>query len=115
VSVAVRERRADAVGRAARPPRATLLALALLAVMGATMLSTLTRVGITNDEIVHIPAGYIALTTGDFRPNNEQPPLPKLLAALPLLPIHLVAPPVSSEPWDDPAWLPNGKGLASTS
>ena len=97
------ERRADAVGRAVRRSPAPQLALAILAVIGATMLSTLTRLGITNDEIVHIPAGYIALTTGDFRPNNEQPPLPKLLAALPLLPLHLVVPPASSEPWDDPA------------
>jgi len=93
----------SALDRALRPPRATLLALAILALMGATMLTTLARTGITNDEIVHIPAGYIALTVGDFRPNNEQPPLPKLLAALPLLPLHLTVPPPSAEPWDDPA------------
>jgi 4-amino-4-deoxy-L-arabinose transferase-like glycosyltransferase len=85
------------------PARTTLLALAILLLMGVVMLTTIARLGITNDEIVHIPAGYIALTTGDFRPNNEQPPLPKLLAALPLLPLHLTVPPPSAEPWDDPA------------
>jgi len=95
--------RGIAVGRTVRFSRATLLALAILVLMGAVLLATLTQVGITNDESIHIPAGYIALTTGDFRPNNEQPPLPKLLAALPLLPLHLVVPPPSSEPWDDPA------------
>lgn len=89
--------------RVRRIPRETLLALAILTLMGVGVLTTIARLGITNDEIVHIPSGYIALTTGDFRPNNEQPPLPKLLAALPLLPLHLTVPPPSSEPWDDPA------------
>lgn len=103
ISAAAIESRGTALGRAVRPRGATLPALAILAVMGAVLLSTLARTGITNDEIVHIPAGYIALATGDFRPNNEQPPLPKLLAALPLLPLHLTIPPPSSEPWDDPA------------
>src|SRR5206468_5250809 len=44
------------------------------------------HVGIsTKDEVAHLPAGYSYLKTGDFRMNLEQPPLPKLLAALPLL------------------------------
>ena len=94
-----------------RLPMTTLLALALLAIMGVTMLTTIARKGLTNDEVVHIPAGYIALTTGDFRPNNEQPPLPKLLAAVPLLPLRLTVPPPSSAPWDDPAARSTARAL----
>lgn len=39
----------------------------------------------TTDEAVHLAAGYTYLTRGDFRFNPEHPPLPKVLAALPLL------------------------------
>lgn len=95
-----------------RLPVTTLLALALLAIMGVTMLTTIARKGLTNDEVVHIPAGYIALTTGDFRPNNEQPPLPKLLGAVPLLPLRLAVPPPSSAPWDDPSARSTARALA---
>ncbi|HEY8602656.1 MAG TPA: glycosyltransferase family 39 protein [Thermomicrobiales bacterium] len=90
----------------------TLLALALLGLMGVTMLTTIARKGLTNDEVVHIPAGYIALTTGDFRPNNEQPPLPKLLAAVPLLPLRLTVPPPATAPWDDPSARSTARALA---
>ena len=107
----LRRWRAPAWG-GARFPVTTLLALALLAIMGVTMLTTIARKGLTNDEVVHIPAGYIALTTGDFRPNNEQPPLPKLLAAVPLLPLRLTVPPPSSAPWDDPAARSTARALA---
>ncbi len=80
----------------------TLLALLLLLGMGGVLLSTLMQKGLTNDEIVHIPAGYRSLTTGDFRLNNEQPSLPKLLAALPLLPLRLNMPSVPATAWETP-------------
>lgn len=38
----------------------------------------------TFDEAVHLTAGYSYLATGDFRLNNEHPPLVKLLCALPV-------------------------------
>ncbi len=65
--------------------RAELLCLALLLLLGANLLSVLPRKTITVDEFVHIPAGYANLASGDFRPNNEHPPLVKEWAALPLL------------------------------
>jgi hypothetical protein len=41
--------------------------------------------GATFDEAVHLAAGYSYWTTGDFRMNREDPPLLKLLWALPLV------------------------------
>src|SRR6185503_2626860 len=48
--------------------------------------------GITVDEPVYISAGYRHLTALDFRLNPETPPLAKMLAALPLLPLDLHTP-----------------------
>jgi len=42
----------------------------------------------TNDEAVHIAAGYSYWQTRDFRLNEEHPPLAKLMAAFPLLFLH---------------------------
>jgi hypothetical protein len=53
--------------------------------MGANLLSVTQRKTITNDEIVHIPAGYHYLTSRTFRLNPEHPPLVKMWACLPLL------------------------------
>ncbi len=53
--------------------------------MGANLFSVTRRKTITNDEIVHIPAGYEYLTGRNFRLNPEHPPLVKMWAALPLL------------------------------
>jgi hypothetical protein len=39
----------------------------------------------TFDEAVHLSAGYSYLTTGEFRLNNEDPPLIKAWQALPVL------------------------------
>ena len=44
---------------------------------------------ITSDEIDHLHAGYRYLTCGDFGWNPEHPPLLKLVAALPLLAMHV--------------------------
>src|SRR6185312_14473457 len=41
------------------------------------------------DEACHIYSGYRYWTKADFGMNPEHPPLVKLLAALPLLPMHL--------------------------
>src|SRR5436190_7498560 len=57
----------------------------LLLIMAVNMLSVIGRKGITVDEAIHIPAGYLHLVAGDFQVNNEHPPLIKMWAALPLL------------------------------
>jgi hypothetical protein len=62
-----------------------LMCAGLLLLMAVNMLAAISHKGITNDEIVHIPAGYYHLVAGDFQLNNEHPPLIKMWAALPLL------------------------------
>ena len=57
----------------------------ILFLMGANLLSVAARKTITNDEIVHIPAGYHYLVSGNFRLNPEHPPLVKMWACLPVL------------------------------
>jgi hypothetical protein len=52
----------------------------------------------TWDEGIHIAAGYAYLTRGDYRWNDEHPPLVKLMSALPLKRLGLVLP-VQSEAW----------------
>src|SRR5438094_6382708 len=67
-------------------PRVERAGVAFL--LGLFLLQALVVIGSespTKDEVAHLPAGYSYLKTWDFRMNLEQPPLPKLLAALPLL------------------------------
>ncbi len=37
------------------------------------------------DEVGHLPSGLVQWRTGDFRPYCVNPPLPRMLAALPML------------------------------
>lgn len=67
---------------AAQPPFC-LLGLAML-VYAALSLIDMSGESITNDELVHLSAGYTYISKHDFRLNPEHPPLAKMLAALPL-------------------------------
>jgi len=71
--------------RLAAERRAETVCAALLVLMAANLFASISRKSITNDEIVHIPAGYYHLVAGKFQLNNEHPPLVKMWAALPLL------------------------------
>ena len=53
--------------------------------MAGNLLAAISWKTLTVDENIHIPAGYYYLVAGDFRINNEHPPLVKMWAALPLL------------------------------
>src|SRR5882724_8982383 len=64
---------------------AEILCASLLLLMGANLLGNAWRETPTNDELVHIPAGYHYLVAREFRLNPEHPPLIKMWAALPLL------------------------------
>lgn len=57
------------------------LLLALFVVLGA---QTAERQSPTVDEFAHLPAGYAYLTIGDFSLYAKNPPLIKMIAALPL-------------------------------
>ena len=85
---------------AVRARAAELAAAALLVVMAANLLSVIAQKSITIDETSAIPSGYYYLTEGAFDLNSEHPPLPKILAALPLLFLNVERPPLDQVPGD---------------
>ena len=87
--------------RALARHKSETLGACLLVLMAANLLSVISRKTITNDEVVHIPAGYYHLVAGDFHFNNEHPPLIKMWAALPLLFIQPEEPPAPADAPDN--------------
>ena len=83
--------------------RAALAALAVL--MLAQMWTSDLRLSVTSDEIDHLHAGYRYLTCRDFGWNPEHPPLVKMVAALPLLFMHV------NDPIRGACGLSNNKGI----
>src|SRR6266568_6887370 len=81
------------LGREIQRHRAVLACFCVLALMGMNLFSQAACKSLTNDEIVHIPAGYLYLSERDFGVNNEHPPLVKIWAALPLAFMNLNQPP----------------------
>src|SRR5438874_2372614 len=84
VASAARSLLASASATFAARKSETFAALLLL-LMAANCLTVIARKSVTNDENIHIPAGYYHLVVGDFQFNNPHPPPPKMLGALPLL------------------------------
>lgn len=98
ISMAALLRQIDLLKRFVRAHQAEVACAFLLFLMAINMFAAISHKGITNDEIVHIPAGYYHLVAGDFQLNNEHPPLIKMWAALPLLLIQpQEAPPTAAE------------------
>src|SRR5579872_1723437 len=60
-------------------------ALVLLLAMGLMSGGAALRESVTVDEVAHIGAGVSYIQKLDLRLNEEHPPLPKILAALPLV------------------------------
>lgn len=81
-----------------------LIVFSLIGIMGFILIFEAKHQSLTEDEILHIGAGYIYLTKGDYRLNIEHPPLFKDLAAIPLLPLNLKTPsfqkPLNEEKFD---------------
>ncbi len=71
----------------------TLLAGALLLLFVLQLVHVARVYSATWDEPHHLYDGYSIWTKHDYRANAEVPPLIKLTAALPLLPMHLAVPP----------------------
>lgn len=84
--------------------REAALVAALLALFVALSAAGAVRNSPTVDEFAHLPAGHHYLTTGDFSLYAKNPPLVKLLAALPLL--ALGAEPVAARLDEDSGWRP---------
>lgn len=74
-----------APSRAFALARPGLIATLLLAWFWIQAVSVSSEVGITNDEPVHLTAGYSYWLRGDYRLQPENGQLPQRLAALPLL------------------------------
>jgi hypothetical protein len=79
--------------------------LALLFLLSAQILHAIHGESLTWDEDDHIFAGYESWKTHDFGLNPEHPPLVKLLATLPLLPLHLAVPPLQNRFFKAEAYL----------
>ena len=69
------------------------MAALLLGAMAVQLGGAVFADGMTVDEMVYIGCGYRHLAHSDFRMNPEQPPVAKLLAALPLLALKPAEPP----------------------
>jgi hypothetical protein len=67
------------------PRWARLAGLLLIAAFAALCAHGLRWDSPTVDEFAHLPAGYYYLKTGNFELYNLNPPLPRVLSALPLL------------------------------
>ena len=80
-------------------PRIWIPAGILIAVFLGQNIYEMRRQSCSNDELVHLPAGYSYLVKRDFRLNPEHPPLMKEICALPLL---FMQPKVD---FTDPNWL----------
>jgi len=74
----------------------TAAVVILLLILSAQILHAIHGQSLTWDEDDHIFAGYESWKTHDFGLNPEHPPLVKLLATLPLLPLHLNVPPLQN-------------------
>jgi 4-amino-4-deoxy-L-arabinose transferase-like glycosyltransferase len=69
-----------------------LIAAVLLAIFATLLISSVRQESQTFDESTHLYAGFEYWKHGDFGRNPEHPPLVKLLAATPLLPLGLSEP-----------------------
>ena len=74
-------------------PQQLLAALALLLIFALQLIHVARVYSANLDEAHHLYDGYNIWTHHDYRSNAEVPPLVKLTAALPLLPMHLTMPP----------------------
>jgi hypothetical protein len=83
------------------------LALFLLVILFGQTGLTASRTSLTTDEGLHITSGYSILRTGDYRLIEEHPPLIKLLAALPLLPVTDLADPRTLPAWEADSTTPD--------
>ena len=79
----------------------------LLWLIFAQAVLTASRTSITIDEGLHITSGYAILRTGDYRLIEEQPPLVKALAALPLLSVSDLADPRALSAWESDSATPD--------
>ena len=91
-------------------PVLSLLVILLLAAFLVPMAVSMHRESLTWDEDDHLFAGFMSLRSGDFGLNPEHPPMAKMVAALPLLPLHLNVPPLQKRFFKDESYF-DGRDL----
>jgi hypothetical protein len=87
-SAAVKRRRAPRQpppAASARSGAARIAAAGLLLLFAAQAFYAASEDSVTIDEFIHLPVGLYMLRTGDFAPDPINPPLTRMIAALPLL------------------------------
>ncbi len=89
------------------PQRLVVIAavLLLLDVFAAQLLLSSQRNSVTWDEGHHLYSGYLSWKTADYGINPEVPPLVKMVAAVPLLRMHLNVPPLEGRFFKDEAFF----------
>jgi hypothetical protein len=93
---------------------ANFIAAALLAILAVLLVTSERQQSQTFDESTHLLAGFEYWKHADFGRNPEHPPLAKLLATLPLLPMGLHEPPTIPIPFFKGQDLVNGTQLLYT-
>src|SRR5271167_2366384 len=91
--------------------RAHGIALLLVLVFLGELVVSVHRQSLSWDEGDHIYAGYESWAAGEFGINPEHPPLLKEIATLPLLTMHLSAPPRKSPRFSKTEAYFNGRSL----
>ncbi len=77
----------------------------LLLVMVAELAFSIRWQSLTWDEGDHLFAGYMSLKAHDYSLNPEHPPMAKMVAALPLLPLDLKIPPQQGRYFKEEAYF----------
>jgi len=85
----------------------SVAAICLVGLFCLQALLAIPKLSATQDEAVHLVAGYSYWRTRDFRINPEHPPLAKLIAALPALAIKPRLD-TTNKDWQTPAEYPLG-------
>jgi len=86
---AVRQSGAAAVTPSVRNYGEWVAVTVLAIVMMAQMWGSIRRLSVISDEVVHLHGGYRFLQCGDSSVDPEHPPLVKIVAALPLMALHV--------------------------
>ena len=87
------------------PRRDLLIVIALLLALCLQLVLSVRRESQTWDEANHIFTGYRTWTNADYGLNPEHPPLLKLVATLPLLPLPLKTPELQERYFKEAAFL----------